>query len=76
MFIDLLKKCKNIRVLEINSFDRNLKTILEECLPKLLKLENISLSLNAFKPNDTFDKIKKLNSNTKKINVKGNCKNI
>ncbi|XP_070508905.1 uncharacterized protein [Chironomus tepperi] len=44
VFIGLFKNFRNIQVFEIDSNDRNLETILGECLPKLKRLEVFRLS--------------------------------
>ena len=61
VFNNLFKKFNNIKTFEINSNDRNLRIILEECLPKMTKLEKMFLSTDVL-PIDNIKAFKNLNS--------------
>lgn len=49
IFLGLFKNFRNIKRISLKTDDRNLKTILEECLPKMIKLEELKLTSSAAK---------------------------
>jgi len=69
LFLNFFKNFINIKVLEIDSNDRCLGIILQECLPKMTKLEEIYLSSVALRALEIINHTNKLNSNIKKFSI-------
>jgi len=69
LFLNFFKNFINIKVLEIDSNDRCLGIILQECVPKMTKLEEIYLSSVALRTFESLNQINKLYSNIEKLSI-------
>ena len=69
LFLGLLKNLKNIKKLILKTQDFEINGILEQCLPKMTKLEEIHLTSIASKVTERLMIIKKFVPQLKKLSV-------
>ena len=69
VFLGLFKHLKNIKKLSFFTQDRNINVLLEECLPYMSTLSEITLTSKAPRSADRFKIIKNNAQHLNKINV-------
>jgi hypothetical protein len=69
VFLGVYRNLTNIKKLTFDTQDRNINVILEECLPNMMKLEEICLTSTAPKASSRFETIKKLVKGLKKLTI-------
>ncbi|XP_070490613.1 uncharacterized protein [Chironomus tepperi] len=72
VFLGFYKNLTNIKKLTLDTLDRNINVILEECLPYMRKLEEITLTSTQPNAESRFEVIKRFAKGLKKLVVPAN----